>query len=137
MIEFRKDNDEVILSYSSEYPGPAWVYHELDKSGEVTVSRAFTFTKQELLSSFNKDNEDELIEMGVKEHSSDADAACCRDVILEELNFDVTAQDEAVENIEEYPGESLQPAVVEPTINEALGESDIEDEFGESDNVEL
>lgn len=61
MIEFREENNEVILSYSSEYPGPAWAYHELDKSGEVTVSKAFTFTKQELLSSFDKNNEDESV----------------------------------------------------------------------------
>jgi hypothetical protein len=81
------------------------------------------------LKAISKPDEDKLIEMGVKEHSSEADAAYCRDVILEELNFDVTAQDEAVENIEEYPGESLQPAAVEPTINEILGESEIEDDL--------
>ena len=51
MIKFREEDNEVILSYSSEYPGPSWVYHELDASGKVTISKAFTFTKQELLSS--------------------------------------------------------------------------------------
>jgi hypothetical protein len=56
MIEFREENDELILSYSNDYPGPAWVYHELDKSEKVTVSKAFTFSKQDLLSSFDENN---------------------------------------------------------------------------------
>ena len=65
MIDFREDNDEVILSYSSEYSGPAWAYHELDKLGQVTISKVFTFTKQELLSFFDENNENEPIEFKV------------------------------------------------------------------------
>ncbi|MCG7862021.1 MAG: DUF4263 domain-containing protein [Candidatus Thiodiazotropha endolucinida] len=57
MIEFIKENNRVILSYSGEYPGSRWVYHELDKSGSVKISKAFTFTKQELLSPQDPDDE--------------------------------------------------------------------------------
>jgi hypothetical protein len=89
------------------------------------------------LKAVSKSKEGDLIEMGVADHANDKDAAYCRDVILEELNFDVTAQTETIENIEDDPGGSQQPApIAEPTINEVLGESNPEDEFdlGESDN---
>ncbi len=65
MIEFRKLNNKVILSYSSEYPGPAWVYHELDEKERVTISKAFSFTRNELISSRNEDNEDAPVEFEV------------------------------------------------------------------------
>jgi hypothetical protein len=65
MINFRKINNKVILSYSSGYPGPAWVYHELDESGRVTINKAFSFTRNELISSRDKDNEDAPIEFEV------------------------------------------------------------------------
>ncbi|SBR48340.1 Shedu immune nuclease family protein [Halomonas sp. HL-93] len=65
MIEFREINNKVILSYSSEYPGPAWVYHELDENGQVTISKAFSFTRNELISSRDEDNEDAPIEFEV------------------------------------------------------------------------
>lgn len=65
MIEFRELNNKVILSYSSEYPGPAWVYHELDENEHVTISKAFSFTRNELISSRDKDNEDAPVEFEV------------------------------------------------------------------------
>lgn len=65
MIEFKEINNKVILSYSSEYPGPAWVYHELDENGQVTISKAFSFTRNELISSRDEDNEDAPIEFEV------------------------------------------------------------------------
>ena len=40
-------------------------YHELDKLGQVTISKVFTFTKQELLSFFDENNENEPIEFKV------------------------------------------------------------------------
>lgn len=71
MIEFRTENDGVILSYSSEYPSPAWVYHELDEKGEVTISKAFSFTKRELVSSFDEANEDEPVEFKAAHRSGE------------------------------------------------------------------
>lgn len=65
MIEFKEINNKVILSYSSEYPGPAWVYHELDENEQVTISKAFSFTRNELISSRDEDNEDAPIEFEV------------------------------------------------------------------------
>lgn len=65
MIEFRELNNKVILSYSSEYPGPAWVYHELDVNKHVTISKAFSFTRNELISSRDKNNEDAPVDFEV------------------------------------------------------------------------
>ena len=65
MIEFRKINNKVILSYSSEYPGSAWVYHELNEKGKVTISRAFTFTRNELIPLQEKENEYAPVEFEV------------------------------------------------------------------------
>lgn len=73
MIEFNVINDTVILSYTSDQPSPAWVYHELDKSGSVTISKAFHFTKDELISSINKDEEHEYdaVEFSVADKKQD------------------------------------------------------------------
>ena len=58
MIDFRETDNKVLLSYSCEYSGLAWVYRELDKNKRVTISKAFSFTPNELISSRDKDNED-------------------------------------------------------------------------------
>lgn len=71
MIEFKEINNKVILSYSSEYPGPAWVYHELDENGQVTISKAFSFTRNELISSRDEDNEDAPIEFEVAKRAGE------------------------------------------------------------------
>jgi hypothetical protein len=71
MIEFRELNNKVILSYSSEYPGPAWVYNELDENKQVTISKAFSFTRNELISSRDKDNEDAPVEFEVANRSGE------------------------------------------------------------------
>jgi hypothetical protein len=47
MIKFKKENDKVVLSYSSDQPSPEWVYHELDKSGNVSLGKAFSVTKSQ------------------------------------------------------------------------------------------
>jgi hypothetical protein len=41
------------------------VYHELDENEHVTISRAFSFTRNELISSIDKDNEDAPVEFEV------------------------------------------------------------------------
>lgn len=65
MIEFREENDNVILSYSNERQGVAWVYHELDNSEKVTIVKTFSFSRNDLLSSFDERNEYEPIEFKV------------------------------------------------------------------------
>lgn len=67
MIGFRKINDKVILSYKSEYPSSAWAYHELDKEGKgkVTINRTFTFTRNELISLQDKEDEYAPVEFEV------------------------------------------------------------------------
>lgn len=59
------------MSYSSEYPGPAWVYHELDKNEHVTISKAFSFTRNELFSSRDKENEDAPVEFEVAKRAGE------------------------------------------------------------------
>ena len=54
------------MLYSNRYSGSAWVYDTLDKSGDsVTIDKAFSFTKQEVLSSFDENNEYESVEFKV------------------------------------------------------------------------
>ena len=67
MIEFKKSNDKVILSYSSDRPSPEWVYHELDESGVVRIAKAFSLTKNELLTTFDQSDEDNPVEFQVAE----------------------------------------------------------------------
>jgi hypothetical protein len=62
MIKFRKINNKVILSYSNDYPSHEWVYPELDKSGSITISKAFTFTKKELISTVDEENGENPVE---------------------------------------------------------------------------
>ena len=65
MIEFEKRNSKVILLYSSDRPDPAWVYHRLETSDTVTIAKAFTFTKNELISSFDENYEYDPVEFEV------------------------------------------------------------------------
>ena len=70
MIEFREINNKVILSYSSEN-GTAWVYRQLDENEHVTISKAFSFTRNELISSRDKDNEDAPVEFEAANRSGE------------------------------------------------------------------
>jgi len=67
MIKFKKSNNGVIVSYSSDMPSPEWVYHEIDKSGAVTIASAFSFTKNELLTTFDQNNEHDPVEFQAAE----------------------------------------------------------------------
>ncbi|WP_348826712.1 Shedu immune nuclease family protein [Halomonas sp. RT37] len=67
MIEFKKSNDKVILAYSSERLSLEWVYHELDESGVVRIAKAFSLTKNELLTTFDQSDEYKLVEFQVAE----------------------------------------------------------------------
>jgi len=67
VIKFRKSNSTVTLSYSSDRPSPAWVYEELDKSGAVSIGKAFSFTRNELLTSFDQNDEQDPVEFQVAE----------------------------------------------------------------------
>lgn len=65
MIEFRKLNNIVILSYSGDASG--WVYHELDTAETVTIAKAFEFTKNELLTDRNQAGKYDPIEFKAAE----------------------------------------------------------------------
>lgn len=65
MIDFEKENNRVILFYSTDYPTHKWVYHELNKSGKVTISKVFKFSPKELRSAFNEEDEEAPVEFEV------------------------------------------------------------------------
>lgn len=65
MISFKKENNKLILSYSSDQPSPEWVYHEIEKSGKVSIGKAFSFTKNELKTTFDNENEFAPVEFEV------------------------------------------------------------------------
>ena len=69
MISFKKDKNKLILSYSSDQPSPDWVYHEIEKSGRVSIGKAFSLTKNELKTTFDHENEYDPVdfEVAVKE----------------------------------------------------------------------
>lgn len=71
MIEFKVINNTVTLSYTSDRSSPAWVYHELDESGEVSISKVFHVTKNELISSFNENQEHDPVEFKVAHKKKD------------------------------------------------------------------
>lgn len=52
-------------------PSPAWVYHELDKTNSVVISKAFTVTKKELLSAFDQDHESNPVEFLIAKKEGD------------------------------------------------------------------
>jgi len=65
MVEFKIVKDKIILSYTSDQPSPAWVYHKLEESGEVSLGKAFNVTSNELISSFDEEHEHDPVEFEV------------------------------------------------------------------------
>ncbi|CAG36066.1 unknown protein [Desulfotalea psychrophila LSv54] len=65
MIKFKELDNKILLCYSSDYPTHNWVYHELDKSGRVTISKVFKFSQKNLSSAFNKEDEEAPVEFEV------------------------------------------------------------------------
>lgn len=69
MLIFSKENNKVVLSYTTDFPGPEWVYKELEKSGKVTIGKVFNVTKDdligELITDFNEDDESSLVEFEI------------------------------------------------------------------------
>ncbi|MUK62715.1 Shedu anti-phage system protein SduA domain-containing protein [Aliivibrio fischeri] len=63
MIKFRRENNKLILSYSSEQPDASWVFNEMKEKGRVSIVRAFTFTSVDLISSL--DNGSDVVEFHV------------------------------------------------------------------------
>lgn len=62
MIEFEKNTGQVILSYVGESPDSNWVFQELNTKGYVTISSAFHFTKNDLITQFTEEAFEDGIE---------------------------------------------------------------------------
>jgi len=65
MILFRKENNKVVLSYTSNMPSPEWVYESLEKSGVALIGQVFTVKKSELISTFDENDVDKPVEFEV------------------------------------------------------------------------
>jgi hypothetical protein len=57
MIEFRETDDRLELIYESEFGSSDWVEEELKRSGEVRIGRTFHFSKGDLVSNADEDEE--------------------------------------------------------------------------------
>lgn len=58
MLDFLKEDDHLVLSYSGELRGTSWIYSELAKNGPVTLRRTFTVSTNELVSEEDPEDED-------------------------------------------------------------------------------
>ena len=65
MILFRKENNKVVLSYTSNMPSPEWVYESLEKSDVALIGHVFTVKKSELISTFDENDVDKPVEFEV------------------------------------------------------------------------
>lgn len=138
MIEFKKSSSTVTLSYSSDRPSPAWTYSELDKSGSVSIGNAFTFTKKELLTTFDEENELAPVEFQVAQKvgeyfcfprdvlSIEHDLYIHQDIKLErklfvaERGISIFGKLDDLVNESIYIGGSKDGAIPERTIKELL-----------------
>lgn len=65
MIKFKIVEDKVILSYTGEQGGSAWVYQKLKEYGKVSLTKTFKVTKKELVSTFVSEYDDNPVEFEV------------------------------------------------------------------------
>jgi len=65
MISFKQEDNKLILCYSSDQTSPEWVYHEIEKSGRVTIGKAFSLSQNELRTTFDDKNEHDSVEFEV------------------------------------------------------------------------
>ena len=57
MLDFLKENDQLLLSYTSELRDQNWIYAELAKGEYVTLRKTFTLSSNELISGKDPKNE--------------------------------------------------------------------------------
>ncbi|MCF6250420.1 MAG: DUF4263 domain-containing protein [Methylococcaceae bacterium] len=65
MLEFFTKPDRIILSYKGEQIGSKWIYSELDKKGSLILSRTFTLSNKELISTQDLDDEDAPVNFAI------------------------------------------------------------------------
>ncbi len=57
MLDFLKEDDRLLLSYSGEMGGANWIYSELSTGTSVTLRRTFTLSSNELISEEDPEEE--------------------------------------------------------------------------------
>lgn len=62
MIKFVKSKFRVVLAYQSAQPGNGWVWEELQYHSRVTLSRVFTFKREDLLSEPDEADAEDMFE---------------------------------------------------------------------------
>ncbi len=60
MIEFSLAQSGVVLEYQAEIRANGWIWQELQTSGHVQISRAFTFLRSDLLETPSTDDQEEI-----------------------------------------------------------------------------
>jgi hypothetical protein len=71
MLEFIKEPNLIILSYSSDYHNPQWVYSKIKEEGLVTLRGVFTVSAKELLSELDIENEDAPVTFKIADKDGD------------------------------------------------------------------
>ncbi|GAW87864.1 hypothetical protein bplSymb_SCF23201P001 [Bathymodiolus platifrons methanotrophic gill symbiont] len=65
MIEFKLIKNKVVLLYTGTESGSAWLYAKIEEKEIAKLYSTFHVTKNELVSSFDKDNEYDPVEFEV------------------------------------------------------------------------
>lgn len=70
MIVFEKYSDKLVLSYKPDGPSE-WIFHEINNSGSVTISKTFSFSENELLTQYDPDDEYATVKFKVADKEND------------------------------------------------------------------
>jgi len=65
MLEFFKEQDRIILSYKGEQTGSKWIYSKLDEKGYLILSKTFTLSNKELISTQDLDDEEAPVDFAI------------------------------------------------------------------------
>jgi len=71
MLEFFTEPDRIILSYKGEQTGSKWIYSELDENSELDekdsliLSRTFSLSSKELISTQDLEDEDAPVNFAI------------------------------------------------------------------------
>ena len=65
MLDFLKEANRVVLTYTGEMRGSSWIYSELADNGSVTLRRTFTVSQKELISEQDPENEEAPVKFDI------------------------------------------------------------------------
>jgi len=65
MLEFFTEPDRIILSYKGEQTSSKWIYSELDEKGSLILSKTFTLSNKELISTQDLNDEEAPVDFAI------------------------------------------------------------------------